>query len=119
MKLLPNARLTGVRLGSAAVGGLVGLMMFSAVYLSSLAGFYQMELRDNHLLLHYILPDRTVVLSREEMAEAVRVPTFKGQWRLIVYTPSGQEYASAQANYASVRKAWEFLGHEWSKSFGR
>ena len=101
------------------MGVLVAIMIFSAIYLTSLAGFYWMELREDRLLLHYILPDRTIVLPRKEMAEAVRVPTYKGQWRLNVYTPSGQEYASAHADYASARKAWEVLSQEWSKPFMR
>jgi hypothetical protein len=37
------------------------------------------------------------------------VPSFKGRWQLIIFTPAGAEFTSARADYASTRMAWEYV----------
>jgi len=100
---------TASRLASPFVAFGVAALVFLAVYFSSLDGFYQLQAGNKEVRLLYILPRRIVILRSNELSEARREQSFKGRWRLILYTPSGQRLASANASYADVKKAWECL----------
>lgn len=80
-------------------------VIFGALYVSSLSGFYEVAVRDDHVSLQYILPARTKDLSLAGIVEVTRMPTFKGQWRLVIATASGQVYQSVHANPATVQEA--------------
>ena len=96
------------RLLALAIGAGFALLVFLGIYLSSLDGFYRMEI-GQQVRLDYILPRRTIFLNRGEIAEVRRVPSYKGRWRLVLYTPSGAQFTSAQADYASTRKAFAYM----------
>jgi len=102
------------RLPALAVGAGFALIIFLGIYFSSLDGFYRMEIGPQ-VRLDYILPRRTILLNRSEIAEVRRVPSYKSRWRLILYTPTGAKFTSAQADYASTRKAFTYLQAQLSK----
>jgi hypothetical protein len=116
-RLLLSSRLNKIfrpsmpRLQALAIGTSIALMVFLGIYFSSLDGFYRLEIRENgqEIRLGYILPKRTLTLRRSTIAEVRRVPSYKGRWQLILYTPTGAQFTSARADYASTRKAWEYL----------
>ncbi|MBI5854408.1 MAG: hypothetical protein HZB35_04110 [Nitrospirae bacterium] len=84
--------------------GVAGVI-FGALYVSSLSGFYEVELRGDHVSLQYILPAQTKDLSLAGIVQVTRMPTFKGQWRLVIATASGQVYQSVHASPATVQEA--------------
>jgi hypothetical protein len=92
---------------AAAIGAGVALLVILGIYFTSLDGFYKLELQGDKIQLAYILPRRAEVFRRDQIAEVRRAPSYKGLWRLELYTPSGRRIESAQGNYATVRKAWE------------
>jgi hypothetical protein len=97
-----------------SIGTGVALLVFLGIYFSSLDGFYRLEIEEagQDVRLEYILPRRTLNLKRSMIAEARRVPAYKTRWQLILYTPTGAEYTSARSDYASTRKAWEYLSNQ-------
>jgi hypothetical protein len=119
-RLLVEPRLTKViqqsipKALALAIAAGFALIVFLGIYFSSLDGFYRMEI-GQQVRLDYILPKRTILLNRSEIAEARRVPSYKGCWRLVLYTPSGAQFTSAQADYASTRKAVEYLEAQLNK----
>ena len=94
-----------------AIGVGTALLIFLGIYFSSLNGFYGLDVAENgqEVRLNYILPRHTLTLKRSSIAEVRRVPGYKGRWQLVLYTPAGAQFASARADYASTRKAWEYL----------
>jgi hypothetical protein len=104
-------RLSRPRLQALAIGGGVALLVILGFYFSSLDGFYRLETSENgqEIRLEYILPRRSLALRRSAVAEARRTPSYKGLWQLVLYTPTGAKFSSARADYASIRKAWEYL----------
>ena len=96
---------------SNVLGAGTALMVFLGIYFSSLDGFYRLDMGKNGQEIHldYILPKRTLILRRSEIAEVRRVPSYKGRWQLVLYTPTGARFTSARASYADARKAWQFL----------
>jgi amino acid transporter len=115
-RLSPHTRKSLTHLATAMVGFLVFVVLFSAIYFSSLDGFYRAEMRGDQLVLHYILPERIIVLRLTDIGEVTRMPTFKGRWRLLVYGSTGQVYESANASYQDVRRAWRDLDALLSES---
>ena len=95
------------RPAAALMGAGVALLVILGVYFSILAGFHRLEVRDDELRVVYILPQRTEVFRRAEIAEVRRMPGYRGMWRLELYTPAGRRVRSAQGGYATVRKACE------------
>lgn len=83
--------------------------IFSALYVTSLSGYSQLEFRNGHLTIHYMLPERTVVLPFIEVMCVQEEPAFKGQWRLVLTTETSGMYESALASQSDVHKAGEFL----------
>ncbi len=84
--------------------GMAGVI-FGALYVSSLSGFYEAEVQDDRLRLRYILPDRMKEISLTHIAEVSRIPTFKGQWRCVIATSSGAVYYSVHAGPVAVQDA--------------
>ncbi len=95
------------------MAGLLGLVLavvvFGSVYFGSLDGFYGLTVRGEEIQLHYILPERTLLLKRDGIAEGRAEPSYKGRWRLHLYSPAGLEFVSAHGSFAEVRAAGKFL----------
>jgi hypothetical protein len=87
----------------------IGVLILAGLYLSSLNGFYRLELRDEELRLGYIIPLRTVVVRRGDVSEVRTRAAYKGRWRLVIYTLNGSSYASARGGDEQVREAWDYL----------
>ena len=94
---------------SIVLGTLVALAIFSAIYLTSLSGFSRLDLNDGRLTIHYILPERTVVLPFSDILNVQEEPAFKGRWRLALTTATGGTYESALAFRDDVHRAGVFL----------
>jgi hypothetical protein len=117
--LLLHPRVRGIlwasisRLQALTIGAGIFILVFLSVYFGSLDGFYQMDVRKNgeEILLGYILPRRTLILTRKEIAEVKRVPSFKGRRQLVLYSSSGTPFASARAAYPEVRRAFERVNY--------
>ena len=94
-----------------AMGSGIAQLVIAGVYFSSLNGFYRLEIDETGQEIHlqYILPARILILRRSAIAESRRFPSHKNLWQLVLYTPSGAQYSSARTDYASARKAWEYL----------
>lgn len=88
--------------------GMAGVVM-GAFYVSSLSGFYEIEVQNNHLTLQYILPNRMTEIPLNHIAEVSRIPTFKGQWRCVIATSSGRVYYSVHAGSVAVQEAVRVL----------
>jgi hypothetical protein len=101
----PAVRASLAALTSTIVFGI----LFGALYVTTLRGFYRVELRDNEVRLHYLFPAHTVTLHRIELAQAERVSTHKGCWHLRLHTRQGTTYQSALANDRAVLESWEGL----------
>jgi len=91
---------------ASLTGVFVSILIFLTVYFSSLNGFYRMDLEGDEVRLHYILPQRALVLRRAEIAEVTRAPSYKGLWRMVIYTQNGVKFESARDGYRQVRQAW-------------
>jgi hypothetical protein len=83
----------------------VGGAILGMLYVSSLSGFYEAEVQEKLVRLHYILPIRTKDVVLGQVAEVSRIPTFKGQWRCVISTSSGAVYYSVHAGPAAVQDA--------------
>ena len=94
---------------SVILGCLMAIGIFSALYVTSLSGYSQLELRNGQLTIHYMLPERTVVLPFIEVMHVQEEPAFKGQWRLVLTTETSGTYESVLASQSDVHKAGEFL----------
>jgi hypothetical protein len=92
---------------AAAVGVLVGITVFSGIYLGSLAGFHTVTAAADHLRLDYAIPRRSVVLRYADVGDVMRRPAYKLQWRLELYTRTGSKFESAAGSYASIKEAAE------------
>jgi hypothetical protein len=94
---------------SVVLGCLMAIGIFSALYVTSLSGYSQLELRNGHLTIHYMLPESTVVLPFIEVMHVQEEPAFKGQWRLVLTTETSRTYESVLASPSDVHRAGEFL----------
>ena len=78
------------------------------IYVSSLAGFYEAEVRNRQLVLRYLHGLETHIAFGD--IEAVRAaPAFKGRWRLHVQRTGTGEYASAAGSRDQINDAAEIL----------
>ena len=64
------------------------------VYVSSLSGFYEAEVRDGLLVLRHLHPITTEI-PLADIAGVRAAPAFRGRWRLYITDARGIEYASA------------------------
>jgi hypothetical protein len=87
----------------------VFVLLFGALFATTLEGFYKVELLDDEVRLHYLFPAHTVSVSRLELSGAERVPSHKGRWHLRLRTQQGEMYESALANDRAVLESWEGL----------
>lgn len=92
------------------------LALFSALYLTSLSGFSQLELDNDQSIFRYMLPKRTTRLPFHEVIHVREEPAYKGQWRLILTTESNGTYERALAFRTEVHKAGEFLRQQMVQS---
>ena len=99
------------------LGGLTALIIFAAFYFTSLRGFPQLDYRTGQLTIHYMLPERTVVLPFIEVMNVQEVPAFKGQWRLVVVTDTSGIYESALSSQADVNRAAELLRRQMVRPY--
>jgi hypothetical protein len=102
---------------SVVLGTLLALAIFSALYVTSLSGFSQLDLRDGQLIVRYILPERTIVLPFIEVMNVQEEPAFKSQWRLVLTTDTSGSYESALASRADVHRAGEFLRQQMTQPY--
>jgi hypothetical protein len=102
---------------SVVLGCLMAMGIFSALYVTSLSGFSQLEFRNGHLTIQYILPERTVELPFIEVMNVQEEPAFKGQWRLVLTTETSGTYESALASQSAVHKAGEFLRQQMAQPY--
>jgi hypothetical protein len=102
---------------SVVLGCLMAMGIFSTLYVTSLSGFSQIEFRNGHLTIHYMLPERTVVLPFIEVMHVQEEPAFKGQWRLVLTTETSGTYESALASQSDVHKAGEFLRQQMAQPY--
>jgi hypothetical protein len=84
-------------------------LLFGVMYVTTLRGFYQVELLDDEVRLYYLFPEHTVTVSRLELTQAERIPVHRGRWQLRLRTHQGETYQSALANDQAVRESWEGL----------
>ena len=77
---------------------ILGCLVFASptalLYASSLSGFYEAEIRDGRLVLHYLHPMGTEV-ELAHIAGVRAAPAFKEQWVLHVTGTRDVEYISA------------------------
>jgi hypothetical protein len=96
--------------GTAMVlGALIGAGAFVAFYASSLAGFYDLEVSGDHVVLHYLFPERYVTRPAVNLLKAEQEPAFKSRWRLVVHDVDGAVYQSALSSQQEVQKALALL----------
>jgi hypothetical protein len=100
----PATRRTALIAGAA-----LALAVFLAVYFSSLNGFYRLEVREDEFRMVFILPGRTRILQRGDIAGITSRPAYKTLWQLLLRTRSGDEFASARSDLARVRLAQQRL----------
>jgi len=94
---------------SVMFGALVALGIFTMLYATSLSGFSQLDYRTGQLIIHYMLPERTVILPFIEIMNVQEEPAFKGRWRLVLTTDTSGTYESVLASYDEVRHAGEWV----------
>ena len=94
---------------SVLLGTVIGLGIFSALYLTSLSGFSHLDLEGGQVTIHYILPERTTVLAFGDVINVQEEPAYKGRWRLVLSTETSRTYESALASRTEVHTAGDFL----------
>jgi hypothetical protein len=111
--------MAGHQATSLVTAAAAAMTVFLAFYFSSINAFYVLEATNGQLRLEYILPSRVRVLSRSDISDIQRRPSYKGQWQLVIHTFGGTRYRSAQSTYDAVTKAWENLNALRSDPDGR
>jgi hypothetical protein len=89
------------------LAALSGVVIFAAIYLSSLAGFHNVTVGSDGVTLVYAIPPLSVNVHYAEIGDVLRRPAYKSQWRLEVYTMTGQTFESAPGSYRPVKEAAE------------
>lgn len=92
---------------AAPVAGLIWIVLFSAIFLSSLAGFHTVTVSENDIRFEYAIPPWSVALRYAEIGDVIRQPAHKSLWRLEVYTTTGQKFESAPGSYRPIKAAAE------------
>jgi len=91
------------------LGVVIGLGVFLVCYASSLAGFYDLQLRGDHVVLHYLFPERYVTRLAVNLLKVEKEPAFKSRWRLVVHDVDGAVYQSTLSSQQDVQKAYALL----------
>jgi hypothetical protein len=89
----------------AAFAMLVFVVLATAMFLGSVAGFQRVSIDETGVRMQYLIPDAAVELRYHEIAEIMRRPASKSQWRLEIYTVTGNGYESVPGPYAEVKSA--------------
>jgi hypothetical protein len=88
------------------LGIIIGFAFFAApvtaIYASSLSGFYEAVAVGRSLRLQYLPPRVVSEIALDSISDIRAVPAYKLSWRLIVTTSSGERYQSATSGRASV-----------------
>ena len=84
---------------------MVWIVLFSAIYLSSLSGFHTVTVREDRIDVEYAFPSMSVSLPLAEIGDVIRRPAYRSRWLLEIYTLTGRKYASTPGSYGSVRDA--------------
>lgn len=84
---------------------LIGVVIFSAIYLSSLAGFHAVTLGTDDVRLDYAIPPVSVSMRYADIGDVRPTPAYKSQWRLEIYTATGRTFASVAGSYRPVKDA--------------
>ena len=77
------------------IGCAVFAVPITAIYASSLSGFYEAVAVGPSLRLHYLPPGVVTEIALDSISDIRAVPAYKLSWRLIVTTSSGERYESA------------------------
>jgi hypothetical protein len=93
-------RWLGIVVGLAFLAGPI-----SAVYASSLSGFYEAVVVGPSIRLYYLLPGIVSEIPLSSISDVRAVPWYRLRWRLIVTTSSGGKYESATSGRASVMES--------------
>ncbi len=79
------------------ISGSIGLCIIGFVYVENWTHFFQIDVQQNNLHLHYFLPKRIVTITKGDIAELTprekRSKTM--HYRLIIKTKEGKEYTSS------------------------
>jgi hypothetical protein len=100
---LPTVR----KIIAAPLALLVGLVVFSGIYLSSLAGFHTVTVGDGDIRMEYAVPHLSLAVRYDEIGDVIRQPAYRMQWRLSIYTLTGSKFESAPSSYRATKEAAE------------
>lgn len=89
------------------VASLIGIVIFTAIYLSSLAGFHTVTVDDDDVRLDYAIPPLSVSVRYAEIGDVIRMPAYKSLWRLEIYTLTGNSFESAPGSQRYIKAAAE------------
>jgi hypothetical protein len=93
---------------TTCVGVLLFLVPVLLIYATSLGGFYEADVDDRVLRLHYLLGATSEVPLSE--VKAVRtVPSYRGRWRLEITSASAKRYKSATWHQRPVAESARLL----------
>ena len=88
---------------------IAGVLLFacpvSLIYATSLNGFYEAEVREDQLLLRYLLLGQVDTMPLADISKVEEAYAFKGRWRLHISRSNGERYESATWGHAAVSKA--------------
>lgn len=111
----PSVRRREIALGvvrkavAIPIACLIGIVIFTAIYLSSLAGFHTVTVGDDDVRLDYAIPPLSVSMRYAEIGDVIRTPAYKSLWRLEIYTLTGNRFQSAPGSYREIKAAVEDL----------
>lgn len=97
------------RRAGLVLGGITALGIFAVFYASSLAGFYDLQVRDDQVVLHYLFPERYVTRLAANVLKVEQEPAFQSKWRLVVHDVDGGVYQSALSSRQEVEQALTVL----------
>ena len=99
-----------LRRRTAAGGGvLFGAALLALLYASSLAGFYEVEVRGPEVSLHYLLSLAPEVIPLESISGVRAVAAYRGRWRLELSGAGGRRFESTVASAHDVKRALDAL----------
>jgi len=93
------------RVQGMVCGAMLALGVFVGFYASSLAGFYDLQVRGDRVVLHYLFPDRYVTQLAVNVLKVEKEPAFTSKWRLIVHDVDGAVYQSVLSSQQEVQQA--------------
>jgi hypothetical protein len=91
---------------SVLPGATLAIGPIALIYISSLGGFYEAEVRGNDIRLQYLLMS-VETLPAAQIRSVDAEPAFKTRWRLHLRLSTGEEYESATWGRADVISASE------------